>query len=91
MKTPKELRVEKNLKQEELANVMSVNPRTVQNIEKNPGAISDSLLLKYLIAFNISYDEIFLGDEYEKNVFENRNKKEIQDLMINRLKNKQEA
>ncbi|NDR13263.1 XRE family transcriptional regulator, partial [Staphylococcus aureus] len=36
-----------------------------------------SLLSKYMSAFNVKYDDIFLGNEYENFVFANDKKKSI--------------
>lgn len=57
--TLKELRVSYNLTQEELADLFKVSPRTIQNMEKDSTNIKDSLLSKYMKAFNVKYDEIF--------------------------------
>lgn len=65
MKTLKELRVSAGLNQEELAEIFEVSSRTIQNMEKDSSNIKDSLLSKYLKAFDVKYDEIFLGQEYE--------------------------
>ena len=65
MKTLKDLRTSYNLTQEELAEMFDVTSRTIQNMEKDSTNIKDSLLKKYMIAFDVSYDEIFLGKEYE--------------------------
>lgn len=62
MNTLKELRVSYNLKQEELADLSKVSPRTIQNMEKDSTNIKDSLLSKYMKAFNVKYDEIFSGN-----------------------------
>ena len=73
MNTLKELRVSYGLTQEELANLFKVSPRTIQNMEKDSTNIKDSLLSKYIKAFNVKYDEIFIGNKYEK--FEQTQKK----------------
>ncbi len=73
--TLKELRVSYNLTQEELADLFKVSPRTIQNMEKDSTNIKDSLLSKYMKAFNVKYDEIFLGNEYENFVLTERKKK----------------
>lgn len=65
MKTLKDLRSSYNITQEELGEMFGVTSRTIQNIEKDSTNIKDSLLKKYMIAFDVSYDEIFLGKEYE--------------------------
>lgn len=75
MKTLKELRIGSSMTQEELASLFEVSPRTIQNMEKDSTNIKDSLLSKYIKAFNISYDEIFLGNEYENFVFSKDKKK----------------
>lgn len=85
LKTLKELRMGYNLTQEELANLFEVSSRTIQNVEKDSSNIKDSLLSKYLSAFNVSYDEIFLGNEYENFVFLKKKK----DSVVLTFKNKQ--
>lgn len=44
-------------------------------MEKDSTNIKDSLLSKYMKAFNVKYDEIFLGNEYENFVLTERKKK----------------
>ena len=75
MKTLKELRIGSSMTQEELANLFNVSPRTIQNMEKDSTNIKDSLLSKYIKAFGVSYDDIFLGNEYENFVFQEDKKK----------------
>ncbi|MGK9301502.1 helix-turn-helix transcriptional regulator [Melissococcus plutonius] len=77
MKTLKELRSSYGLTQKELANLFEVSDRTIQNIERDSSNISRSLLSKYMEAFNISYDDIFLGNKYENFVYSNERKKTI--------------
>ncbi len=77
MKTLKELRTDYGLTQEELGDLFSVSSRTIQNMEKDSTNIKDSLLSKYMSAFNVKYDDIFLGNEYENFVFMNDKKKSI--------------
>lgn len=77
MKTLKELRTDYGLTQEELGDLFSVSSRTIQNMEKDSTNIKDSLLSKYMSAFNVKYDDIFLGNEYENFVFMNNKKKSI--------------
>lgn len=62
MKTLKELRTDYGLTQEELGDLFSVSSRTIQNMEKDSTNIKDSLLSKYMRAFNVKYDDIFLGN-----------------------------
>lgn len=85
MKTLKELRVEYGLTQEELADLFKVTSRTIQNMEKDSSNIKDSLLKKYMEAFAVKYDDIFLGNEYENFVHLEEKKKSI----ILTFKNKQ--
>lgn len=77
MKTLKELRTDYGMTQEELGDLFQVSSRTIQNIEKDSTNIKDSLLSKYMDAFNVKYDDIFLGNEYENFVFRNDKKKSI--------------
>ncbi|PTI80934.1 XRE family transcriptional regulator [Staphylococcus xylosus] len=87
MRTLKELRIANGLTQIELAQLFKISPRTIQNMEKDSSNIKDSLLSKYLTAFQVSYDEIFLGNEYENFVLREEKKKSI---IIN-YKEKQEC
>lgn len=75
MKTLKQLRTDEGFTQEELAKLFKVSSRTIQNMEKDSSNIKDPLLKKYMIAFGVKYDDIFLGNEYENFVF-TKNKKE---------------
>lgn len=77
MQTLKELRVKYGLTQEELANLFKVTARTIQNMEKDSSNIKDSLLKKYIDAFGVKYDDIFLGNEYENFVHLDKKKKSI--------------
>lgn len=77
IKTLKELRTDYGLTQEELGDLFSVSSRTIQNMEKDSTNIKDSLLSKYMSAFNVKYDDIFLGNEYENFVFMNNKKQSI--------------
>ncbi|TLQ07083.1 helix-turn-helix transcriptional regulator [Marinilactibacillus psychrotolerans] len=85
MKTLKQLRLSVGISQSELAAMFGVSSKTIQNMEKDSSNIKDSLLSKYLKAFEIGYDEIFLGKEYEIFEFEKRKKEKI----VFNLKNKQ--
>ncbi|PQF13698.1 helix-turn-helix transcriptional regulator [Enterococcus faecalis] len=85
MKTLKELRIEYGLTQEELGDLFKVTSRTIQNMEKDSSNIKDSLLKKYMDAFAVKYDDIFLGNEYENFVHLEEKKKSI----ILTFKNKQ--
>lgn len=90
MKTLKELRLSYNLTQEELARLFNVSTRTIQNMEKDSSRIKDSLLSKYRKAFSVKYDDIFLGTEYENNVYLKK-KKELIILAFNKKQVSQEV
>ncbi|PNZ26182.1 XRE family transcriptional regulator [Staphylococcus rostri] len=77
MKTLKELRIDYGMTQEELGKLFGVSSRTIQNMERDSTNIKDSLLSKYMDAFNVKYDDIFLGNEYENFVFMNDKKKSV--------------
>lgn len=77
MKTLKELRMEYGLTQEELADLFGITSRTVQNLEKDSSNIKDHILKKYMDAFSVKYDDIFLGNQYENFVFMNNKKEKI--------------
>ena len=87
MITLKELRISNGLTQIELAQLFKVSSRTIQNMEKDSSNIKDSLLSKYLAAFQVSYDDIFLGNEYENFVLREKKKNSV---IIN-YKDKQEC
>lgn len=87
MRTLKELRIANGLTQIEVAQLFKVSSRTIQNMEKDSSNIKDRLLSKYIIAFQVSYNDIFLGNEYENFVLREEKKKSI---IIN-YKNKQEC
>lgn len=75
MRTLKQLRLENYFTQEELADLFQVSSRTIQNLEKDSSNIGDKMLSKYMKAFDVKYDEIFLGNEYE--IFELIEKKKL--------------
>lgn len=59
MRTLKELRIANGLTQIEVAQLFKVSSRTIQNMEKDSSNIKDRLLSKYIIAFQVSYNDIF--------------------------------
>lgn len=77
MVTLKQLRQLNGLTQKELADLFEVSDRTIYSLEKDSSNIRDSILKKYIKAFNVTYDDIFLGNEYENNVLSNEKKKKI--------------
>ncbi|WEG74385.1 helix-turn-helix transcriptional regulator [Vagococcus intermedius] len=78
MRTLRDLRQGLNLTQKELADFFEVSDRTIYQMEKDSSNIKDSLLKRYMMAFNISYDNIFLGSEYEIFVFEKRRRQNFE-------------
>lgn len=62
-----DLRLSCGLKRDELGNILGVSDRTIYRYEKDSSNIPNDLLHKYMILFDVSYDDIFLGKEYEKN------------------------
>ena len=87
MKTLKQLRVDNGFTQEELADLFGISSRTIQNMEKNSSNINDKLLKKYMNAFEVKYDDIFLGNEYEIFVFHRKKK----DSVVTNFKQLQEV
>lgn len=69
MKTLRELREESRLTVKELAKLFDVAPVTITRAESDSRNIKNALLKKYMDAFGVEYDELFLGSKYEINVF----------------------
>jgi len=59
----KELRIERGIKQQELADQVSVSSRTIISLEKQQ--YNPSVLLAYRISsvFNLSIEEVFIFEE----------------------------
>lgn len=64
-----------DLTQNELANLFNISLSKLQELEYDSSAITDDILKKYMCFFNVVYDDIFLGVEYENNVLNNRKRK----------------
>lgn len=77
MITLKQLRLSRGISAKELSDVFGVDTQTIYNNEKDSSNIKDSLLSKYLHAFNVGYDDIFLGNKYEIFVFEKETKEKV--------------
>ncbi|MCZ0717863.1 helix-turn-helix domain-containing protein [Aerococcus kribbianus] len=75
--TLKQLRKSKDITQSELADVFNVSVSTIANYEMDSSNIKDSLLKKYMDSFNVTYDQIFLGNKYEIFEFECEEKSKI--------------
>ncbi|MGB3161588.1 MAG: helix-turn-helix transcriptional regulator [Carnobacterium sp.] len=76
-KTLKQMREQYGISQSKLAEALNVSASTIYNYEKDSSKIPDSLLKKYMYAFDIKYDYIFLGIEYDIFVFENKMMEDI--------------
>ncbi|MEN3133805.1 helix-turn-helix domain-containing protein [Bacillus albus] len=61
-----DLRKLHGLSQIELAEFLGISSRTLQHYERDSSAIPNKVLKKYMDIFEVSYDEIFLGEQYEK-------------------------
>jgi len=77
MMTLKELRQSYNFTQKELAKLFDVAERTIYMNEKNSTNIKDTLIKKYMLAFGVKYEDIFLGSEYEIFVFIEKRKASV--------------
>lgn len=86
MKTLKDIRLENQLTQEELSQLLDISVGTVYNLEKDSTRIKDEVVKKYMRAFGIKYDDIFLGNEYENNVFRREKKDELKKQIASKLK-----
>lgn len=65
MHSLEELRKSAGLSQLELSKLFDVSDRTIFRYEQDSTNISNDLLNKYMKAFNINYDDIFLGKKYD--------------------------
>ncbi|GKQ42951.1 helix-turn-helix transcriptional regulator [Companilactobacillus sp. RD055328] len=65
MRSLEELRKSSGLSQVELAEMLNVSDRTIYKYENDSTNIPNKLLDKYMKAFEIKYDDIFLGDKYD--------------------------
>lgn len=77
MITLKQLRLSRGITAQQLADAFGVDKQTIYNNEKDSSNIKDSLLSNYLEAFDVKYDDIFLGDKYEIFAFEKRAKEAV--------------
>ncbi|MFC6277550.1 helix-turn-helix transcriptional regulator [Streptococcus moroccensis] len=62
------MRVNKGMTQAELAEKFGVSSQTIARLEKDSSDIGYQTLKKYILFFNVQFDDIFLGKKYEKNV-----------------------
>ncbi|WP_061599458.1 helix-turn-helix transcriptional regulator [Streptococcus gordonii] len=59
------MRINKGLTQTELAQEFEVSSQTIARMEKDSSDIGYQLLKKYMLYFNVKFDDIFLGKKYE--------------------------
>ena len=59
------MRINKGLTQAELADKFEVSSQTIARLEKDSSDIGYQLLKKYMLFFNVKFDDIFLGKKYE--------------------------
>jgi len=59
------MRINKGLTQTELAREFEVSSQTIARMEKDSSDIGYQLLKKYMLYFNVKFDDIFLGKKYE--------------------------
>ena len=59
------MRINKGLTQTELAQEFEVSSQTIARMEKDSSYIGYQLLKKYMLYFNVKFDDIFLGKKYE--------------------------
>ena len=63
MTTLKDLRINHDFTQDELANLFGVVPATIAKVEKDSNRVRIGLLKKYELAFGVKLDDIFLGNK----------------------------
>ena len=66
------MRINKGLTQAELADKFEVSSQTIARLEKDSSDIGYQLLKKYMLFFNVKFDDIFLGKKkssFALNVF----------------------
>ncbi len=80
-----ELRKSKGLSQEELAVDLSISQSTISNYEKGTSKPDVDTLKKYASYFQVALSEFFVDDNYTFYNHENKNKGDINNLVINQL------
>lgn len=79
-RTLNELRESAGFNQAELADILEVSPKTLWLYEQDSTNIPDELIKKYMYLFDVPYEDIFFGSEYEKFV---QMKKRVQERANN--------
>ncbi len=80
-----ELRKSKGLSQEELAIDLSISQSTISNYEKGLSKPDVDTLKKYASYFQVALSEFFTEDNYTFYNHDNKNKGDINNLVINQL------
>ena len=60
------MRINKGLTQAELAERFEVSSQTIARLERDSSDIGYQLLKKYMLFFNVKFDDIFLGKKIRK-------------------------
>ena len=60
------MRINKGLTQAELAERFEVSSQTIARLEKDSSDIGYQLLKKYMLFFNVKFDDIFFGQKIRK-------------------------
>jgi len=80
-----ELRKSKGLSQEDLATDLNISQSTISNYEHGISKPDVETLKKYASYFQIPLNELFADDNYTFHNYENKNKGDINNLVINQL------
>jgi transcriptional regulator with XRE-family HTH domain len=80
-----ELRKQKNLSQEDLATDLNLSQSSISNYEQGFTKPDIDTLKKYATYFQVSLSEFFTEDNYSFYNHENKNKGDINNLVINQL------
>lgn len=79
------LRKSKNLSQEDLATDLNISQSTISNYEHGTSKPDIETLEKYASYFQVALSEFFAEDNYTFYNHENKNKGDINNLVINQL------
>ncbi len=80
-----ELRKSKGLSQGELATDLDISQSTISNYEKGTSKPDVETLKKYASYFQVALSEFFVEDNYTFYNHENKNKGDVNNLVINQL------
>lgn len=80
-----ELRKNKGLTQEDLASDLNISQSSISNYEHGTSKPDVETLKKYASYFQVALSEFFIDDNYTFYNYENKNKGDINNLVINQL------